>query len=817
MKHKAERPDSMETAVVSPGSESLLQRFRARFGKAKDARSTNSPPRTGAAAGRAKPVTATGKVKRVFRRSGVRRGIFFAVAVAAVYLSVLHGATPEKYRLEIGDVSSDDIIAPRDIVNVIRTEELARQRAEALEPVIIEEDRANIDMLNRAHALCESLMDASESVRTRVLLEAVASPQEGYFTALFRAESLSLHASLLMDLSDEELAELAGEEGARQLAQLKVLLTDRVLAELFRTQITQENLAETLTRGQRMMADTLSGEPWSGLGDTLLTRVLQPNSRIDREATQAQQLAYMETWQKENPVVISKDERILNKDDVVTADKWQVLKELNYIEAEGGADVGLHLALILLVGALAAVTVLFIRKFQPALYADPNLVALSSLVVVLVSAMAWLVSEFLGVYASLLLPIFVVPVLLAMLAGLETAIIVNAVLSFAFMVLFGGDATFGIMAFTGGSIAAFLTHQASQRRRISMSGLLIGLVNALVVTAMGLLDKKGMESLLNESGLVFINGILSMILAIGLLPFFESVFNVITPFKLLELADPNHPLTKRLLIEAPGTYHHSLMVGNLAEAAIRAVGGNALLARVGAYFHDIGKLKRPNFFKENQLAENPHERLTPNLSTLVITSHPRDGDELAQKYRLPRAIRDIIRQHHGSTLVAYFYHKAMQADKDTPVDPASFRYEGPVPDSRESAVVMLADSIEAAVRSLPEKTRGKIEGLVRKIIRDKLDDGQLDRCNLTLRDLSLIADSFLQVLGGAFHERPEYPEIERKPAQSEVDDRIYALEAKSGQGTGEGGRGNGLETVGDNGKPENNRDRSAESLSESVL
>ena len=764
--------ENLEKEGVQTRPKGLLHKLRTRSGDKRTKRPAEQRRKKSNA-----PTSASAReparFKDMLHRSGVRRGLFFAVAVAAVYLAVLHGATPERYKLSIGDISEHDITAPRDIINVIRTEEFAKQRAEALEPVIIEEERANIDMLNQAHSLSESLIDAALSVRARVLNEAVQDPEAGYYTALFRAESLTLYAGLLADLTDDELSELAGEEGVRQLSHLKVVLTDRVLAELFRGKITQENLAETLTRGRGMMADTVSARPWSAIGDALLTRVLQPNSRIDQEATQAQQLVFMETWQKENPVVISKDERILNKDDVVTADKWQVLKELNFIEDEGGTDLGLHLSLLLLIGALAAVSVLFIHRFQPTLYASPNLVALTSLVVLLVSVMAWLVSEFLGVYASLLLPIFVAPVLLAMLAGLETAIIVNAVLSFAFMVLFDGDATFGMMAFVGGSIAAFLTHQASQRRRVSMSGLLIGLVNVLVVGAMGLMDKKGLESLFNECGLGFINGILSMILAIGLLPFFESVFNVITPFKLLELADPNHPLTKRLLIEAPGTYHHSLMVGNLAEAAIRAIGGNALLARVGAYFHDIGKLKRPNFFKENQLADNPHERLTPNLSTLVITSHTRDGDELAQKYRLPQPIRDIIKQHHGTTLVAYFYHKALQLDKENAADTASFRYEGPVPNSRESAVVMLADSIEAAVRSLQEKTRGKIEGLVRKIIRDKLDDGQLDRCDLTLRDLSLIADSFLQVLGGAFHERPEYPEIERKSVLSDVDNQIY--------------------------------------------
>ena len=174
------------------------------------------------------------------------------------------------------------------------------------------------------------------------------------------------------------------------------------------------------------------------------------------------------------------------------------------------------------------------------------------------------------------------------------------------------------------------------------------------------------------------------------------------------------------------------MVGNLAEVAARQIGGNALLARVGAYFHDVGKLKRPNFFKENQMSENPHDRITPNLSTLVITSHTKDGEQLALKYKLPRAIRDIIVQHHGTTLVAYFYHKAKQGEKGIEVKESNFRYEGPRPQSKEAAVVLLADSVEAAVRSLPDKTKGKIEGLIRKIIKDKLDDGQLDNCDLTL-------------------------------------------------------------------------------------
>ncbi|MGI6778672.1 MAG: HD family phosphohydrolase [Acetivibrionales bacterium] len=272
-----------------------------------------------------------------------------------------------------------------------------------------------------------------------------------------------------------------------------------------------------------------------------------------------------------------------------------------------------------------------------------------------------------------------------------------------------------------------------------------------------------------------------MVLTIGLLPFFESTFNIITPLKLLELTNPNQPLIKRLLVEAPGTYHHSLMVGNLAEVATESIRGNALLARVGAFYHDVGKLERPNFFGENQMADNPHDKMTPSLSTLVITSHTSDGVQIAKRYKIPMMIRDIISQHHGTTLVAYFYHKAKKGEKGDAIDQNDFRYEGPKPSSKEAAVVMLADSVEAAVRSMADKTEGKIEGLVRKIIKDKLDDGQLDLCDLTLKDLDDIAKSFMKVFSGYFHQREQYPNVKIKSVEQEMKRDIDPLEKAIGQ------------------------------------
>ena len=255
------------------------------------------------------------------------------------------------------------------------------------------------------------------------------------------------------------------------------------------------------------------------------------------------------------------------------------------------------------------------------------------------------------------------------------------------------------------------------------------------------------------------------IFLVGTLPIWENLFGVVTPIKLVELANPNHLILKRLLMEAPGTYHHSVIVANLAENAAEAIGADGLWLE-GAYYHDIGKLKRPLYFKENQIATgNPHDKLSPTLSTHIIVSHAKDGVELAKEYKVPKVVQDFILQHHGTTAVAYFYHKAKEMDTDGRVEIDDFRYGGPKPKKKETAIVMMADTVEAAVRSISDPTPGKVERLIRKLIKAKLEDKQLDDCHLTLKDLDTIANAFTGVMTGVFHERIEYPNMDGKAAQ----------------------------------------------------
>lgn len=712
--------------------------------------------------------------------------IFTWLVLSAVVASE---AAPKKYKLAEGDISQYDINAPRDIENTLMTRQNAEAKAAELPPVIIDIANANSDMYNGAYEYFDGLEVLFSNMMSEMAQAQTSGPSTGRRGSEVSQEPITYsdklkeldpngRYSVLHRLDEEQLQELFTTEGLNLIKNLKSQFIKETLPVLTGMNLMTSNIEQEKASHLMTIMEKLDNELIRPIAQDVLNKVIKPNSRIDEEATADQKNAFIESYLKENPVIIYQDERIISKDDVVTKDKFEVLKELNYIDSEGKPDILLYIAVFLLIFILLLAVLFYLHQFHPKLYYDRNSVFLMCVAVLLATLFAWAFRRLIPDLSYLIIPVFIAPVLVAIFLGVEPAITVNLLLTFSYAIMVEGNLQFMLMSLAGGTFAAFFTVNATQRRKISITGVLLGVLNALVIVLTGIISKKGPDSLINDGGLAFLNGLLSIILAIGILPFLESTFNVITPLKLLELADPNHPLLKRLLMEAPGTYHHSLMVGNLAEVATREIGGNALLARVGAYFHDVGKLKRPHFFKENQMSDNPHDKLTPNLSTLVITSHTKDGEELALKYRLPKIIRDIILQHHGTTLVAYFYHKATQTEKAEDLKEEKFRYEGPLPHTREAAVVMLADSVEAAVRAMPEKTQGKIEGLIRKIIKDKLDDGQLDRCDLTLKDLSTIADSFLQVLSGVFHERPEYPELEKKNTLSELDNDIYNNPAK---------------------------------------
>lgn len=303
------------------------------------------------------------------------------------------------------------------------------------------------------------------------------------------------------------------------------------------------------------------------------------------------------------------------------------------------------------------------------------------------------------------------------------------------------------------------------RGQLMYAGLYIGFTNVVIIFAINLLETVSLfdtvewHNIAAELAWGFTSGILSGILTLGILPFLESVFRLITPYTLMELANHDKPLLKQMQFDAPGTFHHSLMVASLSEAAAEAIGADALLTRVGCLYHDVGKMKRPLFFIENQAyfgAENPHEKLTPRLSKMVITAHTKDSIEMARQHRLPEAVQRFMTEHHGTMMVGYFYNKACQDEGAENVNKSQFRYPGPKPQSKETAIVMLADACESAVRALKNPTVSDIEERIDKIIEQRIQDGQFDICPLTFKDISIIKSVFIRVLRGIQHNRIEY-------------------------------------------------------------
>lgn len=658
---------------------------------------------------------------------------------------------------------------------MLLTEKLAAEAAERVPPVMLRLVDVPIDIINAVNEFTDHIEAARQDIAG--LYGQPADPgsedADGLTERDIAAEAGSLVTKmdeLGISFSDEQLRFLLISAGDDETDKFEALLKSTI-SEVMKSEVNISNLADKAGYIQSAFQNSDLPQELRDMGGITARALLKPNSVIDEAATKAaREEAYNAAL--ENKQIIEEGTRIISYGDIVTEDKLAVLRELNLLETEG-FDYGYAAGILVLVLMLSFLLILYILNFCGRVIPGTKETILLCVIILLTLVSAWLLKP----VSSLLIPVFIAPMLITIMLDLRLGLIVNALLSFAILLITNGDQQFLYVAMIGGTASAYIVHGANQRSRLSASGLAIAGISSLVVACMGLMYKSDLRTIAYNAALVTVNGLLSTIFTVGVLPIFESIFNIITPLKLLELTNPNQPLMKKLLLEAPGTYHHSLMVGNLAEAAAEAINGNALLARVGAYYHDVGKLKRPNFFKENQLSENPHDRMTPNLSTLVITSHTTDGTEIAEKYNVPLAVREIINQHHGTTLVAYFYHKARNRGQGENIREEDFRYPGPKPATKEAAVVMLADSVEAAIRSAPEKTEGKIETIVRNIIKDKLNDGQLDICDLTLKELDLIARSFIHIFSGYFHEREEYPEVKlrKETDKAEWDPAVLRL------------------------------------------
>ena len=418
--------------------------------------------------------------------------------------------------------------------------------------------------------------------------------------------------------------------------------------------------------------------------------------------------------------------------------------------------------IVVLTALLMVLIGIYLVSYEPEIWRDNSKLLLVGLVILLMVILAkWMV---LFVYLpgqfkiDYLIPIAIASMLITILLNSRIAVMIVVVLSILVGTITGWRLEIVGVLLAGGIVGAFSMKRARRRARLLMAGLPVGFVNLVAILGIGYWQGNT-GGLFKDGVLGLSNGIISAFIVAAVLPIFEYIFRITTDISLLEFSDLSHPLLKEVMLKAAGTYHHSLIVGNLAEAACDAIGANSLLARVGSYYHDIGKIEKAAYFSENQKSgKGTHKRLTPSMSTLIIINHVKRGIELARKNRLRDAIIDFISQHHGTSMVHYFYLKALGKTKeDAKIDEASFRYPGPKPQTKETAIVMLADAVEATSRTLEEPTPSHIDELVKKTINNKFIDGQLDECELTLRDLNKISSSFIRILTGVFHSRVKYP------------------------------------------------------------
>ncbi|SHF48463.1 metal dependent phosphohydrolase [Desulforamulus putei DSM 12395] len=692
-------------------------------------------------------------LKYLFKNENFRRylaaGLFFLLITILVSFEFV----PQKVNLQVGQISPSTIYAPKSVV-YIDQEKTSEERRKAMEKV------PRVPEINQevSAAVRKDINQVLQDVKS-----VQAEPETDTATKVTRLKSL-----IPFDLPEQTLEKLAvgSQTNTDQLAEG----IDAVLTEVLDQGegITPDKLSEAKDRGAAKLAARQFSEPYRRLGQGLIRQFLRANAFFDEEKYR---LLQQEAAESVPPVRVSIQyrERIISQGDVVTEEHITKLQALGLSRPQHTFTTLLGTGL--LVALLMSVVLLYTYIHHKDIYRNGsylNLIGIISLITLVVSRAVMAINishwpEF-GALFGYLAPLAAAGMLITILLDSRLALLLVMNLSLLLGVMAGNQFHYSLVGFVGGVSGVYSVSKLSQRGDLVRAGIYVGATNVVIIAVVGLITGFPWYLLVTSSlALGIANGLLSSILTNGALPYLETSFGITSTVRLLELSNPNNPLLKKLLTEAPGTYHHSILVGNLAEAAAESVGAEPLVVRVGAYYHDIGKIKRPYFFIENQLGgDNPHDKIAPTLSTLILTSHIKDGVELAREHKLPQPIIDIIEQHHGKSLCSFFYHKALEGDRTESVNEEDFRYEGPKPKTKEAAIVMLADNIEAAVRSLQNPTPGRVEGLVRKIIKDRLMDGQLDECNLTLKDLDAIANSFLRVLSGIFHNRIEYPDMKQE-------------------------------------------------------
>lgn len=717
---------------------------------------------------------------------------------AAVLMIMLDAVAPQKYRVAEGEIAQSTIYATRRVTDQV-SYEAARNAAEdsvgAIYRIDDEKRVRVIDAVKKDFSMVKDARAQAIAQRNDWLEKNPGSTVEQHqFSSKFismlmgNLSDISSHASTANERLNEDDMLVIINTNLQDIDAVEAFIIARING------VMAAGLSDEKLPGERneIIAALNKNEAYSAVNSVIkkvarliLKKDLSANYSIDATATDEAKLAAANGVKKEG-FVISKNDPIVRSGDIVTQAHIAMLEELGMLENEN-VDIKLYLGVALLTLTVLLILGFYIAVYEPKMIQTPKKVLMLAILTVL----SVLYSALIYPYRPGLAQIAICTVLVAVLLKPRVALVSNMALS----VLLGVMATSGeaaqsqgvstlIVSLIAGTAAVYLCKKPMHRMRIMLSGLVIGVTGGLTSVFIGMVFSSEIETVLLSALWPALAGAISAVLCVGTLPVWEAVFDVLTPTKLLEITNPNQPLLRRLAIEAPGTHHHSIVVANLAESGAQAIGADIMLTRAGAYYHDVGKLAAPEAYTENQdeKLKSFHSMLLPAESAAIIRMHPTEGYELAQKYKLPKEICNIILEHHGTTLVGYFYAKALEMFDD--VNRADFMYPGPKPRSKEAAVIMLADSAEAAVRSLPDKSPECVREKINQILNDRISDGQFDECDISMLELRKLAAEFTQALSGVHHSRIEYPDLKKALEDNrELKEKEHAEAQSAGQET----------------------------------
>ncbi|MBM7645798.1 putative nucleotidyltransferase with HDIG domain [Scopulibacillus daqui] len=677
----------------------------------------------------------------------------YALLGIAMYIAMINTAIPKKLNVHLHEIAKHDIQSPIETIDKEATKVKQQEAVESAPSTYVYKKDAALMQVEKAG----DIFDVINEVKTD-------SDKHSSMDDKIKKVRDKLSDSTNDELSDKTVETLLkASDSELSVAQDMV---NTAIYETMNNKIKWSDLERVQKNASNMIPSSVTSKAMRQAMINILKDSIVPNYMFDANATKRNK---EEAARQVDNVVIHQGEVIVKKGELITRDVMHKLKVVGLLDNHLKVLPFIGLAIFVLF--LTSLLIMECQHFKTKQGA-PDVTRLLTFLVIFIFILLLIKLDSIlenthTVGINYLVPIATGAWLIRMLLSKRLAIVSSAVFSLCGSLIFGEsssasvfDMQMGVYLLLSSLAGVFALKGHGTRFKLLQTGFIISVINVFIVAGLIFIQNGTLH--LYETGLTlgfaFLSGLLSTILTFGLMPFFEATFGILSPIKLIELSNPNHPLLRKILMEAPGTYHHSVMVANLAERACDVIGANGLLARVAAYYHDIGKTKRPRFFVENQFNhENPHEKISPQLSRTIIISHPYDGADILRKHHMPKEIIDIAEQHHGTTLLKYFYHKAKEVS-DQEVLESEFRYPGPKAQTKEAAVVELADSIEAAVRSMAKPTPMKIESLVQKIFNERLEDGQFDECDITLNELRMVKESICETLNGVFHSRIEYPE-----------------------------------------------------------